>query len=130
MKEEILKLRNEGKTYKEIKKILNCSLSTISYHCGDGQKEKNNIRQQKRCENLILSKTKSFKHTPKKNEVFDIKDNKTQKDIVESVRKFQKRSNINKVNSGVDKNINKTFTWKEVVDKFGEETICIYLEKK
>ena len=33
MKENILKLRKEGKSYNEIKKILGCSLSTISYHC-------------------------------------------------------------------------------------------------
>lgn len=40
MKEKILKLRNEGKSYREIEKILNCSKGTISYYCGDGQKEK------------------------------------------------------------------------------------------
>lgn len=33
MKEEILKLKSEGKTYKEISEILNCSKSTVSYHC-------------------------------------------------------------------------------------------------
>ncbi len=31
--EQIISLRNEGKSYKEIKKILGCALSTISYHC-------------------------------------------------------------------------------------------------
>ena len=33
MKDEILKLRKEGKSYKQIKEILKCSKSTISYHC-------------------------------------------------------------------------------------------------
>lgn len=33
MKNEILYLRREGKTYDEIKEILGCSKSTISYHC-------------------------------------------------------------------------------------------------
>ena len=33
MKEEILKLRKEGKTYNEIHKDLGCAKSTISYHC-------------------------------------------------------------------------------------------------
>lgn len=32
-KEEIIKLRNEGKTYNEIKKIVGCAKSTISFHC-------------------------------------------------------------------------------------------------
>ena len=33
MKEEILKLRKEGKSYRQIEKLLKCSKSTISYHC-------------------------------------------------------------------------------------------------
>lgn len=44
MKEKILKLRNEGKTYKQIAKELTCAVSTISYHCGEGQKKKNQLR--------------------------------------------------------------------------------------
>lgn len=31
--ERIIKLREEGKTYKEICKELNCAMSTVSYHC-------------------------------------------------------------------------------------------------
>jgi len=41
-KERILELRSEGKTYKEIKEELGCSISTISYHCGDGKTKKLN----------------------------------------------------------------------------------------
>lgn len=33
LKDDILKLRNDGLTYDEIIKRLNCSKSTISYHC-------------------------------------------------------------------------------------------------
>ena len=33
LSENIIKLRNEGKTYPEIQKELGCSKSTISYHC-------------------------------------------------------------------------------------------------
>ena len=40
MKEQILRLRAEGRTYTDIQSILNCSKSTISYHCSNGQKEK------------------------------------------------------------------------------------------
>jgi DNA-binding CsgD family transcriptional regulator len=29
----IVQLRNEGKSYREIQKILNCSRGTINYHC-------------------------------------------------------------------------------------------------
>lgn len=40
MKDKIIHLRNEGKSYSEIQKELGCSKGSISYHCGDGQKEK------------------------------------------------------------------------------------------
>ena len=33
MKEEIIKLRKQGKSYKEIAKELNCKKSLVSYHC-------------------------------------------------------------------------------------------------
>lgn len=40
MKEKILELRAQGKSYREIEKILGCSKGSVSYHCGKGQKEK------------------------------------------------------------------------------------------
>ena len=33
LKTDIIQLRNEGKSYREIQKILNCSRGTINYHC-------------------------------------------------------------------------------------------------
>lgn len=47
MKDEIEKLRAEGKTYKEISEITGCSKSTASYYCGKDQKTKTRIRQNK-----------------------------------------------------------------------------------
>ena len=44
MKEQILKLRSEGKSYNEIVIALGCSKSNVSFHCGKGQKEKNKNR--------------------------------------------------------------------------------------
>lgn len=109
MKEDILKLRKEGKTYDEIKKLLKCSKGTISYHCGKGQKEKAKKRQNKRRKNVLLHKTENFRHKPKKY-------------VIEGTRKFQKRDNSVKKN--VNKNIKKTFNWEDVIEKFGENTIC------
>lgn len=61
MKEEILKLRSEGLSYRQIKNILGCSTSTISYHCGEGQKEKNRKRHQKwKNNNPLKVKTDRF----------------------------------------------------------------------
>lgn len=40
MKERILALHQEGKSYRQIQQELNCSKGTIAYHLGEGQKEK------------------------------------------------------------------------------------------
>lgn len=37
LKFNILKLRNEGKSYNDISKLLNCSKSVISYHCSNNE---------------------------------------------------------------------------------------------
>ena len=44
MKEQILALRAQGKTYAQIKAELGCSKSTISYHLGENQKQKTQDR--------------------------------------------------------------------------------------
>lgn len=108
MKEQILKLKEEGKTYNEIQSILGCSKGTISYHLGKGQKEKTLNRTRKRRLNIIIRRLETFKNRVKKNKT-------------ESVRKFQKRVG-GKLK--IDANLDKTFTIKDVLDKFGENTFC------
>lgn len=44
LKEKILQLHNDGKSYREIKTELKCSLSTISYYCNDKSRIKSNNR--------------------------------------------------------------------------------------
>lgn len=63
MKEEILRLRQEGKTYTQIQDILGCSRGTISYHCGEGQKEKTKIRtanSRRSIKSIVLRKIDLF----------------------------------------------------------------------
>ena len=47
-KEQILELREQGKSYKQIQEIVGCSRGTISYHCGVEQKLKSTERQKDR----------------------------------------------------------------------------------
>jgi CRISPR/Cas system Type II protein with McrA/HNH and RuvC-like nuclease domain len=109
MKEEILKLRNEGKTFNQIKEIIKCSKSTISYYCSEGQKEKTKIRTKKRRENIIIDKLERFKYRKSKS-------NK------ERIRKFNKRDN--QMDGLVNKKIEITFTFEDVIKKFGYSTVC------
>lgn len=108
MKEEILKLRKEGKSYKHIQLILNCSKSTISYHCGEGQKEKTKKRTKKRRENILLEKVDTFKYRKLRNNR-------------EKVRRFNKRDNET---GFANKEIEQNFFWTDVLKKFGENTFC------
>ena len=109
MKEKILELRNEGKSYREIQKILGCSKSTISYHCGNGQKEKTKNRTKKRRENKIVEKLERFKYRKLRYKK-------------ESVRKFNKRDNG--IKGRVNKDYDLNFTWLDIIEKFNENTIC------
>ena len=104
MKKKIIKLRNEGKSYREIQKILGCSKSTISYHCGSGQKQKIRDRTKKlRNENAVLRKVDAFKNGNKK--LVANKSNDFQ------FNKFQKKYVLN-------------FGWKDVIEKFGWQNEC------
>jgi 5-methylcytosine-specific restriction endonuclease McrA len=47
LKDSILKLHQEGKNYNQIAAELNCSKGVISYHLGQGQKQKTDIRRDK-----------------------------------------------------------------------------------
>src|ERR1700676_3529763 len=79
MNEKILKLRQEGKTYKEISKELNCSLATVSYHLGEGQKEKAKQRAYKnRDKNSLYQKMGHF-HC----------NNKSKSSLQDRVKKFR-----------------------------------------
>lgn len=122
MKEQILKLRAEGKSYSYIKKTLKCSIGTISYHCGVGQKEKTRGRNRKRNKNVLLSKVDGFIYKKYEKPIVRKKEFKNKKDVVEGIRKFQKRDNS--VKKLVNKQLKKTFSWEDVVNKFGENTVC------
>jgi len=125
MKEQILKLRAEGKTYNEIKAITKCSKSTISYHCGEGQKEKNLRRQRKfRRDNVIAKKVDAFKH-PNADRTNGLK---PESEIKSNVKKrlqdkgdsFQRL----RLPKGKAKAGPKTFNYKDVLEHYGEQTTC------
>ena len=66
MKDKILKLRKEGKTYSEIVKKLGCSKSTVSYHCSPEvktkQRERHNKarRESRESQRVYIRRVKSF----------------------------------------------------------------------
>lgn len=119
IKEEILKLRANGHSYKSIKKILNCSLSTISYHCGDGQKSKSSGRNKSRRKNVLLSKCTRFEYVRKNNKTEERCKSKSgrERDLYFKTVNFQR----DRLSGG---EYVRNFTEKEVRDKFKGETKC------
>lgn len=119
VKDKILELRQLGYSYLEIQKKLKCSKGTISYHCGDGQKEKTAHRRflnrgeqhplQRKIENFIKPNSKNSKNT--------IKKNRTIKKIL-----YQKIAVFSRLNS---KDYNyMSFTVEEFLKKIGDNPIC------
>lgn len=69
-KEQILKLRVEGKTYDEIIKIVGCAKSTVCYYCGENQKEKTINRSIKsRWKKRFANKIDNFKQKTKEKNI-------------------------------------------------------------
>ena len=62
LKEKILALAEKGLNYDQIKRRLNCSKSTISYHLGDGQKEKAYARVRKQRDKGVRYEPSSWQH--------------------------------------------------------------------
>ena len=85
MKEKIIKLRNEGKTYNEIKEILKCSKSTISYHCSKIESNTEKIKLNKSIADVNKIKDRFLLLDDEKiNEVIELRKlKKTYKEISE-----------------------------------------------
>lgn len=88
MKEQILKLKAEGKTYNQIQEILGCSRGTISYHCGKGQKDKAKIRASKNSKSvkyIVSKKVDSFLGRRIDKKYTHVKRGTLHKEMVESI---------------------------------------------
>jgi 5-methylcytosine-specific restriction endonuclease McrA len=116
MKDQILKLRKEGKTYDEIKNIIGCSKSTISYYCGNGQKEKNIERKRKRRQlNPLSRKIETFK---------------ARKTLKNKTERFQMRTQLKEVSISKNgkllsrKDCNPTFKYSDIIEKYGDNPHC------
>jgi 5-methylcytosine-specific restriction endonuclease McrA len=103
LKEQIITLKQRGLSYKDIQKQLNCSKGTISYHLGEGQKEKTYNRTiELRKQNTLLQKKDHFLGA------------RTKKNFQERTRAFQCIDNGSKTSDKIQSN----FTWQELLEKF------------
>lgn len=116
MKENILKLKEEGKTIKEICQILNCAPSTVSYYLYEKTKisTRNRNRKNKKkylTKNPVAEKLGNFLYS--KRSTFNQIGPKTEK---RSARKLKKSF------------LNSKFSMQELREKIGENPMC-YITK-
>jgi len=109
MKDQILQLHAEGYSYREICKRVGCTKGTVSYHCGKGQKEKSKRRCQERRKAAVISKrVENFQY---------------KRGLKDKAEDFQRDRVMRNGQMKLGQRT-MTFTWREVIEKYGWETTC------
>lgn len=118
LKQKILKLRNDGKSYSYIQKELNCSKGTISYYCGEGQVDKTTKRRiaNRSNQHPLVRKIERFNKTHHKPSLKPSKVKTFNKILRLKIESFSI------IEKGVYNNM--SFTVKEFLDKVGDYPIC------
>lgn len=111
MEKEILKLRAEGKTYKQIVELLNISKSTVSYYCGEGQKEKARMRNLKVKMDICICGNKKMKVSDVCNSCYD--NNKRTVVLNKKIKDFDK----DKLRSYSIRRLARTFMKEQDIEK-------------
>ena len=117
LKEQILELRSQGLSYRQIAIQIPCSKGTICYYLADGQKDKTSVRQRKNRakQHSYVKKIESFSNSTelvaKKQEL-----HKANKILQLKVEGFSKK----------DGNMYQKpeFTVEDVINKFGDKPKC------
>jgi hypothetical protein len=126
-RDKIIELRNQGKSYKQIKSLLGCSLGTICYHLGSGQKEKH----------LIRDRNKRQGWHPFHLKMIHFKENKKLKLINTIITSSIKKQFKTKIEDFCRYRIKgkmiynpPTFTLEQLIEKVGENPICYLTGQK
>lgn len=112
-REDILNLRKQGLSYKEIQAELGCSKGTISYHCGNNQREKNRVRSQQR--NPLCKKVGAFKARCSK---------PAWRSFSSKIKCFKRRAKGSKASTGWRVKVISQYSCADVVEKIGAKPVC------
>lgn len=116
LSEDIMQLRNLGKSYNEISRELECSKSLVSYHCGDGQKQKSSNRRPRNRVGVVLAQ-----------KVYRFKTPKECTERVDSTASSAERLRMKILNFHKDrskKRMKPEFTFQDVRNKYGDQPSC------
>lgn len=117
VKNQILDLHKQGLSYSAIQKRLKCSKGTISYHCGKGQKNKKNKRQQnRRSISVLRNKIETFIYRKQKRIIHDSDTRDARKILSIKLRFFSMNRKI--------KTVKQKFSLQDLIDKIGDNPTC------
>ena len=112
-REDILNLRKQGLSYREIAKELGCARSTVSYHCGVGQREKSRVRAKRK--NPLCRKVGRFKARCTRSEW---------KTFSSKVKCFKRRSKRKPSDGAWRVKVTSQYTCADVIEKIGDKPVC------
>ena len=118
-REDILRLRRQGLSYKAIAARLGCSKATISYHCGKNKSEKKRVAAQNK--GGLQKKIWTFKASCTK-EAWRL--------FASKIKCFKRRGRGAKARNNWRVKVSKQYTTADVVDKVGPKPICYLTGKK
>jgi 5-methylcytosine-specific restriction endonuclease McrA len=124
IKDKIIELRNLGFSYDKIMEEIGCSKGTISYHCGEGQKEKYRIRRIKNRKDRhpLAGKIENFHRKYKNIKIKKPVNKKTSKILYQKIIGFSKIK-------GRDYNY-MNFTVEDFTAKIGDDPSCALTGRK
>lgn len=119
---QIKQLREDGLSYREISKRLDCAKSTVAYYCNDTEKENVKKRQEKQKKKNIghfsakkrLCMFKRTKHTPRKSKRFAETEKEKVKKKQNMITHYFRNRELNE----------EKFNFNEVMKKFGDNPKC------
>ena len=123
-KADILRLRKEGKSYKQIAKILGCALSTISYHCRQSPRKP----QKQTWKQRFAKKINKFKSRCTAEEYRTFR-NKVKTFKRKSPKSTRARGSGVPTNSRVN-NITEEYYAEDVINKIGLNPVCYLTGRK
>lgn len=118
-REDILSLRRQGLSYREIAKSLGCSKATISYHCGQNQSEKRRVKSQEK--SPLCKKVGAFKARCTR---------ASWRYFRHKVKTFKRRAPGRGRTKWRVHNISTPYDCNDVVEKIGAKPVCYLTGKK
>lgn len=120
LKEDILELRSQGKSYNDICQILNCSKGLVGYHCGEGQKAKTQLRRargRKQLRQIISSRIERF--SARHSSEWKYSSTTTFKKMMKArLEGFSKMSKMSK------EYVKPEFSVEDLIKKIGDSPVC------